>query len=247
MKYVTIMLFAFAGTASAASFNCDKAATFVENAICSNNNLSKLDDTLAENYKDMMASDIGEGAKKDLRATQREWLTTRNKCTTVQCVETLYRQRIDAVCDYPVISGIHPDCASADDILAASDSTHRNQATKRVAPQQPNRAQPKTQQQQEAVTPEQARAIADFPGCGSDEGMKEVAHAMENAPMGRVLGLSIIKITSPHQVAATAAARKCTGTALLNNAQSYPISYRFYRDGNDIMIEAEVQGLGGDQ
>ena len=116
MKYVAVVLLAMASATSAASFNCNNAATFVEKAICSNKTLSVLDDALAQNYQYMMASDIGEGARKDLRTTQRAWLTKRNKCTTVQCVEALYRQRIDAVCDYPVISGIHPDCTSADEV-----------------------------------------------------------------------------------------------------------------------------------
>lgn len=127
MKYPTILLLIVAGSVNAASFNCDKAATLVEKAICSNNNLGKLDDVLSENYTAMMASDIGDGARKDLIATQRDWLTTRNKCTTVQCVEILYRQRIDTVCEYPVISGIHPICVNSDEALPSSGAPHQNQ------------------------------------------------------------------------------------------------------------------------
>lgn len=131
MKYLAILLLTVAGSVNAASFNCDKAATLVEKAICSHNNLSKLDDVLSANYTDMMASNIGEGAKKDLRATQRNWLTTRNKCATVQCVEILYHQRIDAVCEYPVVSGVHPACVSSDDALLASGAPPQNQVQKK--------------------------------------------------------------------------------------------------------------------
>lgn len=152
MKYAAIMLLAIAGTASAASFNCDKAATFVEKTICSNNSLSKLDDALAENYKHMMASDIGKGARMDLRTTEREWLTMRNKCTTAQCIETLYRQRVDAVCDYPVISGLHPDCTSADDALAVSNGARRAQAAQPAAQLKAVKIKPTVQKQQKAVT-----------------------------------------------------------------------------------------------
>ena len=100
----------------AASFNCQKAATSVEKEICSNPTLSKLDDALAENYKYMMAANIGDGARKDLKQTQREWIAKRNKCADGKCIEAAYRSRVDEVCDYPVISGIHPSCTSEDEI-----------------------------------------------------------------------------------------------------------------------------------
>jgi uncharacterized protein len=102
--------------AQAASFNCAKASTFVEKEICHNPYLSKLDEVMATNYKYMLASAIGEGAAKDLKQTQKQWLGQRNSCTTSDCIEKAYLTRIDEICEYPVISGIHPECLSADDI-----------------------------------------------------------------------------------------------------------------------------------
>jgi len=99
-----------------ASFDCSKASTFIENAVCSNSTLGKLDIALAENYKYMIASNIGDEAKNDLKQTQRAWLSKRNKCATTKCVEEIYRNRIDAVCDYPVISGVHPVCTTSGEI-----------------------------------------------------------------------------------------------------------------------------------
>lgn len=55
----------------AVSFDCGKATTFVEKAICADTLLGKLDDALSENYRYMLSSNIGDGAKKDLRATQK--------------------------------------------------------------------------------------------------------------------------------------------------------------------------------
>ena len=127
MKYLAILFLTIAGSVNAASFNCDKAVTLVEKSICSNNNLSKLDAALSANYTGMMGSDIGDIAKNNLRATQRDWLTTRNTCTTVQCIEILYRQRIDAVCEYPVISGVHPVCINSNDFLSATEAQPHNQ------------------------------------------------------------------------------------------------------------------------
>lgn len=98
------------------SFDCAKASTFSEKAICTDTLLGKLDGALAENYKHMLASDIGDGARGDLKATQRKWLAARNKCIDNQCLAGTYRKRIDEVCEYPVISGVHPVCANSDEI-----------------------------------------------------------------------------------------------------------------------------------
>lgn len=98
------------------SFDCTKASTFSEKAICSDPLLGKLDGALSENYKYMLASDIGDGARNDLKTTQRKWLMERNKCTNSQCLANTYRKRIDEVCRYPVISGVHPICTNSDDI-----------------------------------------------------------------------------------------------------------------------------------
>jgi uncharacterized protein len=116
MKYVALLAFALAGSAQAASFACGKASTFVEKSICSNKTLGALDEALAENYGYVLASDIGDGARKHLRESQRAWIKERDKCTTAYCVEALYRERVDAVCDVTVLSGVTPICTTADEI-----------------------------------------------------------------------------------------------------------------------------------
>lgn len=98
------------------SFDCAKASTFSEKAVCTDSLLGKLDGALAENYKYMLASDIGDGARNDLKTTQKQWLGERNKCADNQCLANAYRKRIDEVCEYPVISGVHPVCTSSDEI-----------------------------------------------------------------------------------------------------------------------------------
>jgi len=98
------------------SFDCTKASTSIEKSICSDPLLGQLDGALSENYKHMLASNIGDGARNELRATQRKWISERNACTNNQCVVDAYRKRIDEVCEYPVISGVHPVCTASDDI-----------------------------------------------------------------------------------------------------------------------------------
>ena len=85
---------------------------------------------------------------------------------------------------------------------------------------------------------------ASLPSCDSSTAQSEVASAMESAPMGRVLGLKLIKITDTKELSASDKVRRCRGTALLSNAKKYPISYKFYVDAqNDVMVEAHVEGL----
>jgi uncharacterized protein YecT (DUF1311 family) len=98
------------------SFDCSKAATFAEKSVCSEPVLGKLDGALGRNYEFMSAADLGDGAKHNLKTTQRQWVAERNKCTTTACLEKAYRVRIDAVCEYPVISGLHPNCIEQENV-----------------------------------------------------------------------------------------------------------------------------------
>jgi uncharacterized protein YecT (DUF1311 family) len=106
-----------------ASFDCRKASTFVEEAICNDAILSRLDDALGENYRYMKAANIGDGALNHLVETQRQWLKNRNRCQTRNCIFNAYISRVDEVCDYPVISGIHPGCTTVDAIIPQTEPT----------------------------------------------------------------------------------------------------------------------------
>lgn len=103
-------------TALVPSFDCTKASTTIEKAICADPLLGKLDGALAQNYKAILSANIGDGAKGDLRATQKKWVSERNQCSTSQCIADAYKKRIDEVCEYPVISGVHPICLASDDV-----------------------------------------------------------------------------------------------------------------------------------
>lgn len=105
-----------AQTRSNPSFNCANAKTSVEKAICSSPLLGRLDVALAENYKQMMMADFGKGGQINVKAEQRQWVQARNKCQDAECLEQSYRKRIDATCEYGVVSGAHPICGMSADI-----------------------------------------------------------------------------------------------------------------------------------
>jgi uncharacterized protein len=70
MKKLVLGLLLVSPSVFAASFDCDKASTFIEKAICNNEEISKLDDELAVNFKNAKNSVSGD-ALQELIATQK--------------------------------------------------------------------------------------------------------------------------------------------------------------------------------
>ena len=71
---LVITIFGLLSTqASAASFDCKKAASWVEKTVCSNPEISKLDEQMAKAYHDALASLSPEG-QKETKEYQRQWL-----------------------------------------------------------------------------------------------------------------------------------------------------------------------------
>jgi uncharacterized protein YecT (DUF1311 family) len=67
--------------AQAASFDCSKAATPFEKAICSNDDLSRADDRLAKTYA-TASGGLGKVALGELRASQHDWLAHAQRACT---------------------------------------------------------------------------------------------------------------------------------------------------------------------
>lgn len=94
MRYPVIILavLLLATSAQAASFDCKKASTAVEKAICSDSQLSKLDEELGKVYK----SALSVVAEKDsLKAEQRKWIQFRNTIPDTATLIKIYNARID--------------------------------------------------------------------------------------------------------------------------------------------------------
>ena len=83
----------FTTTAHAASFDCAKARTLIENHICGDQKLSALDEELSKVYREVLDATPRPDA---FRASQRVWLRdVRNVCTTSQCLTKAYQDRLD--------------------------------------------------------------------------------------------------------------------------------------------------------
>lgn len=80
--------------ARAASFDCGKAATWVEQAICRDPDLSVLDERMAEAFR---AARAGAADPDALLGEQRRWLERRNGCGNTTCLHALYEARVRAL------------------------------------------------------------------------------------------------------------------------------------------------------
>jgi len=76
--YGGLLLFIFSSVSYGAGFDCEKASTPVENFICSNDELSRADDSLTSTYITRMKF-LSQEDKKKLKAEQTEWLKKRSK------------------------------------------------------------------------------------------------------------------------------------------------------------------------
>lgn len=91
------VLAVFASTAQAVSFDCQKAKTFIEKAICQNPDLSQLDDELGSLYQIALTDNKTPAVFKKQQLT---WLKQRDTCQTVDCVKKSYKQRIATLNKY---------------------------------------------------------------------------------------------------------------------------------------------------
>lgn len=86
----------FATPADAASFNCAKASTATEKAICKNGQLSGLDSAVGAKYGQLRRL-LGAGSAQwgSVSSEQRWWLGQRNSCGgAVGCLRVMYIQRV---------------------------------------------------------------------------------------------------------------------------------------------------------
>ena len=93
---LAVALLTHAIPAWSASFDCSKASTYVEETICDDVILSKLDERMAKAYfkaREIMNPDA---VKND----QISWIKLRNKCLSNICINVLYNQRLSELAKF---------------------------------------------------------------------------------------------------------------------------------------------------
>ena len=94
MKKALLLIFLhmLASNANAASFDCKSSNTEIEKKVCSNAELSSLDETLNSHYT---IAKIVSTNFNELKESQVWWLKKRNVCQSVECLLEEYDKRID--------------------------------------------------------------------------------------------------------------------------------------------------------
>jgi uncharacterized protein len=103
-------VFALAGTAHAASFNCALAKTGDEKAVCHNPALSDLDTEMATLFGVRMKVPMLMGARGDAGDEQTQWLQSRHACGgNLACLTGSYKGRI-SVLNAEIDAAMHDYC-----------------------------------------------------------------------------------------------------------------------------------------
>jgi len=80
---------------NAASFDCQKAALPAEKAICSNANLSSLDERTAGMYFIIIGSGAPSGTVAEVKESQEKFVARRNACSpNIDCLVSAYTDQM---------------------------------------------------------------------------------------------------------------------------------------------------------
>lgn len=95
---VVALYAATAASADAASFDCRRAVTKAEHAICDTASLSSMDETMARYYRALVDGPFhGPACRDGIRTSQKDWLRERDRCGDVGCLAARYTARIDTL------------------------------------------------------------------------------------------------------------------------------------------------------
>jgi len=87
-------------SATAASYDCTRANTAAEIAVCDNGDLNRLDEDLAVLYRSLL-NQLPPRQANRLRDDQRSWLIARDSCRAdVRCLRARYRERMARLNEY---------------------------------------------------------------------------------------------------------------------------------------------------
>lgn len=79
--------------AAAASFNCERAQTPTEHAICEHRNVNDADVKMATTYK-IINRLVPMGTRSAIRDEQVRWLALRDRCgQSIECLAQVYQMR----------------------------------------------------------------------------------------------------------------------------------------------------------
>ena len=114
---VFVLIAALSSLAShAVTFTCSTNSPLAEALICSDANLSAKDDEMAAAYRVLRIRKMYTPSQKELKTEQLAWLSNRNSCKNIACLNQAYEIRIQELKHYK--TGIYevavspPECSN---------------------------------------------------------------------------------------------------------------------------------------
>lgn len=84
----------------AASYDCTRANTAAEIAVCANPSLNRMDEDLAVQYRELL-NRLPPRRAEMMRDDQRSWLVARDSCgADVRCLKARYQERLARLNQY---------------------------------------------------------------------------------------------------------------------------------------------------
>jgi len=87
----------------------------------------------------------------------------------------------------------------------------------------------------------QADLTSGLPRCDSARAFSSVEAAIEGAPLGRVMGISVIKFSNVMTETNTETEMRCKADALLSNSATRPVSYIFTNESGQVFVRFQLQ------
>jgi uncharacterized protein len=84
----------------AVTFVCNSNSPLAEALICANANLSAKDDEMAAIYRVLRKRNMITPSQKELKTEQIKWLSNRNSCNNISCLNQVYDERIRELNEY---------------------------------------------------------------------------------------------------------------------------------------------------
>jgi uncharacterized protein len=110
MKFLFALLTLLPLLAWSASFDCQKASSDPEKMVCADAELSKLDEQLAQTYRDALQALSKQDDKSQLIGQQKHWIAdVRDRCKDAACLRTAYQSRIQLLKQH---EGAPPEAAA---------------------------------------------------------------------------------------------------------------------------------------
>ncbi|MBK1723556.1 DUF3298 domain-containing protein [Thiocystis violacea] len=101
LTLIAASLLAWSTTPQAASFDCGKARTWIEQTICGDAALSRLDARMAKAFEAARSALTEASEREALLEAQRAWLQRRDACGDTGCLSELYGARLAALSERP--------------------------------------------------------------------------------------------------------------------------------------------------